>query len=60
MSVKGHLSEKDGILACLLTTEEVTACGAGLGEQMMSLSVAEPLGRVYVGKESNQDLEVLL
>lgn len=32
----------------------------GLGEQSVSLSGAEPPGRVYAGKDLYQDLEVLL
>ena len=34
LSIKGHYPEKDGILACLLAAEAVTARGAGLTEQL--------------------------
>ena len=32
LSIKGHYSEKDGILACLLTAEAMAARGASLSE----------------------------
>ena len=37
MTMRGHLPEKDGILACLLIVEMVAARGASLGEQLKSL-----------------------
>jgi phosphoglucomutase len=37
MTMRGHIPEKDGILACLLTAEMVAARGASLGKQLKSL-----------------------
>ena len=37
LSIKGHYSEKDGILACLLAAEAVAARGASLTEQLKDL-----------------------
>lgn len=37
MSIAGHLSEKDGILACLLVAEAVARRGASVGEQIDAL-----------------------
>ena len=37
LSIKGHLPEKDGILACLLAAEAVPALGASLTEQSNAL-----------------------
>jgi phosphoglucomutase len=37
MTMRGHIPEKDGILACLLTAEMVAARGASLGVQLKSL-----------------------
>jgi len=34
LSIRGHLPEKDGILACLLVTEMVAKRGASLGEML--------------------------
>jgi len=34
VSIKGHYPKKDGILACLLATETLTASAARLGEQL--------------------------
>jgi alpha-D-glucose phosphate-specific phosphoglucomutase len=37
LSIRGHVPEKDGILACLLAAEMVAARGATLGEQLRTL-----------------------
>ena len=37
MTVRGHLPEKDGILACLLVAEMIAARQASLGEQLRDL-----------------------
>ncbi|MGA8676226.1 MAG: hypothetical protein WB621_13495, partial [Candidatus Acidiferrales bacterium] len=37
MTIRGHLPEKDGILACLLVAEMIAARGASLGEQLREL-----------------------
>ncbi len=37
MTIRGHLPEKDGILACLLVAEMIAARGASLGEQLHEL-----------------------
>lgn len=37
LSIKGHLPEKDGVLACLLATEAVASRGASLSEQLNAL-----------------------
>jgi alpha-D-glucose phosphate-specific phosphoglucomutase len=37
LTVKGHIPEKDGILACLLVTEMVASRGASLGEMLEEL-----------------------
>ena len=44
VSIKGHLPEKDGILACLLAAEAVAARGASLTEQLNALY--EQVGRL--------------
>lgn len=48
LSIKGHVPEKDGILACLLAAEAVAARGAGLGEQLEALYAR--VGRVESGR----------
>jgi len=45
LTVRGHLPEKDGILACLLTAEMIAARGATLHEQLFHLF--KRLGRQY-------------
>jgi alpha-D-glucose phosphate-specific phosphoglucomutase len=45
LSVRGHVPEKDGILACLLTAEMVAARGASLAEQLRALF--RRVGREY-------------
>ena len=37
MTIRGHLPEKDGILACLLVTEMVATRGANLQKQLRAL-----------------------
>jgi phosphomannomutase len=44
VSIKGHLPEKDGILACLLASEAVAARGASLTKQLNALY--EQVGRL--------------
>jgi alpha-D-glucose phosphate-specific phosphoglucomutase len=37
MTIRGHLPEKDGVLACLLVAEMIAARGASIGEQLRDL-----------------------
>jgi phosphomannomutase len=37
LTIRGHLPEKDGILACLLVAEMIAARGATLGQQLRDL-----------------------
>jgi phosphomannomutase len=37
LTIRGHVPEKDGILACLLVAEMIAARGASLGEQVKQL-----------------------
>ena len=37
LTIRGHVPEKDGILACLLVAEMIAARGASLGEQIRQL-----------------------
>lgn len=37
LTIRGHVPEKDGILACLLVAEMIAARGASLGEQIQQL-----------------------
>ena len=37
LTIRGHLPEKDGILACLLVAEMIAVRGASLGEQLRAL-----------------------
>jgi phosphoglucomutase len=37
LSIRGHVPEKDGILACLLVAEMIAARGKSLGEQLRAL-----------------------
>ncbi len=48
LSIKGHLPEKDGILACLLAAEAVAARGANLTEQLEALFAR--VGRLETGR----------
>jgi|SRR5579871_1736916 len=45
LTIRGHLPEKDGILACLLVAELIAARQASLGEQLRSLF--QKLGREF-------------
>ncbi len=48
LTIKGHVPEKDGILACLLAAESVASRGASLGEQLEALYAR--VGRVESGR----------
>jgi phosphoglucomutase len=45
LSIRGHIPEKDGILACLLVAEMSAARGASLGEQIRAMF--KKLGREF-------------
>lgn len=45
LTIRGHLPEKDGILACLLVAEMIAARGAMLGQQLRDLF--KRVGREY-------------
>ena len=45
LTIRGHIPEKDGILACLLVAEMIAARGASIGEQMRVLF--KKVGREY-------------
>jgi phosphoglucomutase len=45
LTIRGHVPEKDGILACLLVAEMIAARGASLGEQIRQLF--KKVGREY-------------
>jgi phosphoglucomutase len=45
MTIRGHLPEKDGILACLLVAEMIVARGASVGDQLRDLF--RRVGREY-------------
>jgi phosphomannomutase len=45
LTIRGHIPEKDGILACLLVAEMMAARGASIGEQIRALF--KKLGREY-------------
>jgi phosphoglucomutase len=45
LTIRGHVPEKDGILACLLVAEMLAARGASLGEQIQQLF--KKLGREF-------------
>ena len=45
LTIRGHIPEKDGILACLLVAEMLAACGASIGEQIRQLF--KKLGREF-------------
>jgi phosphoglucomutase len=45
LTIRGHIPEKDGILACLLVAEMIAARGASLGEQIRALY--KKLGREF-------------
>ncbi|PYT59097.1 MAG: phosphoglucomutase [Acidobacteria bacterium] len=45
LTVRGHIPEKDGILACLLVAEMIAARGASIGEQVKTMY--KKLGREF-------------
>jgi len=45
LTIRGHIPEKDGILACLLVAEMIAARGASLGEQIRVMF--QKLGREF-------------
>src|SRR5467141_2136559 len=45
LTIRGHIPEKDGILACLLVAEMLAARGASLGEQVRAMF--KKLGREF-------------
>lgn len=45
LTIRGHVPEKDGILACLLVAEMMAARGASIGEQVKTLF--KKIGREY-------------
>jgi phosphoglucomutase len=45
LTIRGHIPEKDGILACLLVAEMTAARGASIGEQVRALF--KKVGREY-------------
>jgi alpha-D-glucose phosphate-specific phosphoglucomutase len=45
LTIRGHIPEKDGILACLLVAEMLAARGASIGEQIRALY--KKLGREF-------------
>ena len=50
LTIKGHVPEKDGVLACLLAAESVASRGASLGEQLEALYAR--VGRLESGRAS--------
>ena len=45
LTIRGHIPEKDGILACLLVAEMIAARGASIGEQVRAMF--KKLGREF-------------
>jgi phosphoglucomutase len=45
LTIRGHVPEKDGILACLLVAEMIAARGASIGEQLKAMF--KKLGREF-------------
>jgi phosphoglucomutase len=45
LTIRGHIPEKDGILACLLVAEMIAARGASIGEQLRAMF--KKLGREF-------------
>jgi len=45
LTIRGHIPEKDGILACLLVAEMIAARGASIGEQIRAMY--KKLGRAF-------------
>src|SRR6266853_3327808 len=54
LSIRGHLPEKDGILACLLVAEMVAVRGASLAEQLRALF--KRVGREFWPQRANLHL----
>jgi len=54
LTVRGHIPEKDGILACLLVAEMTAARGASIGEQIRALF--KKLGREFHPTRENLHL----
>ena len=54
LTIRGHVPEKDGILACLLVAEMIAARGASLGEQTRQLF--KKVGRSFAPARENLHL----
>jgi alpha-D-glucose phosphate-specific phosphoglucomutase len=54
LTIRGHVPEKDGILACLLVAEMIAARGASLGEQIRGMF--RKLGREFWPMRENLHL----
>ena len=54
LTIRGHVPEKDGILACLLVAEMVAARGASIGEQIEQLF--KKVGRSFAPVRENLHL----
>jgi phosphoglucomutase len=54
LTVRGHVPEKDGILACLLVAEMIAARGASIGEQVQQLF--KKVGRSFAPTRENLHL----
>lgn len=55
LSIRGHVPEKDGILACLLVAEMIASRGQSLAQQIQALF--RRVGRAYWPLRSNLHLE---
>ena len=54
LTIRGHVPEKDGILACLLVAEMIAARGASIGEQVQQLF--KKVGRSFAPTRENLHL----
>src|SRR5258707_307689 len=54
LTIRGHVPEKDGILACLLVAEMTAARGASIGQQVRAMF--KKLGREFHPGRKNLDL----
>jgi phosphoglucomutase len=54
LTIRGHVPEKDGILACLLVAEMIAARSASIGEQIQQLF--KKVGRSFVPVRANLHL----
>jgi len=54
LTIRGHVPEKDGILACLLVAEMIAAHGASIGEQTRQLF--KKVGRSFAPMRENLHL----